>query len=635
MQPTRLGPYTITRRLGRGGMGAVYEAENAATGEAVAVKTLATHLVDDDGLRRRFQAEIETLKTLRHPGIVQLLAFGEEEGEPYFVMELVRGQSLEQLLRAGRRFSWQETVTIAADIARSLKAAHDHGVVHRDLKPANLLFIAAVDAAANGTADGRTPEVKLADFGIARLFGDSRHTMAGTVVGTAEYMAPEQASGGVVDPRADLYALGLVMFAMLAGKPPFHGGTADQLLERHRREPPPRVATLVPEVPTVLDALIDRLLAKDPAQRPASALALGRLLAAIEQGADGPSPGSPASEALPPEPHGDRPRQVDLFTATWEMPASAAATEQPVVIFPTHPAGEGRFVAADAATGPLPGPVTAAGFGRRDTHPDGQRPTHHDPARPRSHEPTVPITTADRDGGEASSRTHYTTVADLDAAARARGRQALMWTTLARAAAFATLVGILSGGAWALLRRPVPDDLYDAILATVAANPDRIDGLKDALPDIGRFLDWYPQDARAATIRTLQREVDLDRLAARARLRERKTTPPHLRIERDYRLAVALKPTDLSGSRAALEAILAMPRDVLATPLTPGIEPDPLVRDPDLWLALVREQLRTLAPLSEADARATLHDAARKQSPSERDTPSATDPSIPDPAPPR
>ena len=569
MEPTRLGPYTITRRLGRGGMGAVYEAEDMATGETVAIKTLAAHLLDDDGLRRRFQAEIETLKTLRHPGIVQLLAFGEEEGEPYFVMELVRGQTLEQLLRAGRRFSWQETLAIAADIARALKAAHDHGVVHRDLKPANLLFGSQISGSQiDPTVD--VARVKLADFGIARLFGDTRHTMAGTVVGTAEYMSPEQAVGAAVDPRADLYALGLVMFAMVTGKPPFHGGTADQLLDRHRREPPPRVATLAPDVPPVLDALIDRLLAKDPTQRPASALALGRLLAAVEEVAGTTQPvatqpaviqpaviqpavilametlpaGVPAPDVAAAPTQGDRPRQVDLFAATWEMPQQAAAQQ---------------------------------------------------PARPRAQQPTVPITTAEHETAEPqSARTRYTTVADLDAAARGQARRRFVWTLLARTAAFVTLVGLVAGGAWALLRQPAPDTLYDAIFASVAANPDRVDGLKDALPDIERFLDWYPEDPRAASVRGLRREVDLDRLAARARLRERKSTPPYLRIERDYRLAVTLKSSDLASAAAAFEAILATPRDALATPLTQGSEADPLIRDPDLWLALVREQLRTL-----------------------------------------
>ena len=139
-------------------MGAVYEAEDPMSGEVVAVKVLSAQFGDDAALRRRFDVEIETLKALRHPGIVRLLAFGEEDGQPYFAMELVRGRSLEDLIRAGRRFTWQETVSIATEIAAALKAAHDQGIVHRDLKPANLLFL---DEPQPGSGS-----VKLADFGM-------------------------------------------------------------------------------------------------------------------------------------------------------------------------------------------------------------------------------------------------------------------------------------------------------------------------------------------------------------------------------------------------------------------------------------------------------------------------------------
>jgi serine/threonine protein kinase len=172
MDPTRLGPYTIRGRLGRGGMGTVYEAVDPE-GRLVALKTLRGHMADHAGSRRRFEAEITALKELRHPGIVRLLAFGEENDQPFFAMELVRGKSLEELLKAGRTFSWQETVATALQVTRALKTAHDHGIIHRDLKPANLLF-----PEAHGAEDG----VKLADFGIARLFGESGQTQAGTVV---------------------------------------------------------------------------------------------------------------------------------------------------------------------------------------------------------------------------------------------------------------------------------------------------------------------------------------------------------------------------------------------------------------------------------------------------------------------
>ena len=162
MHPTQLGPYSISSLLGRGGMGAVYEGVHRDTGRVVAVKTLASHLGDNPGLRGRFQGEIEALKSLRHPCIVELISFGEEDGQLYFAMELVRGRSLEQMLRSGRTFTWRETVDVALVITRALKSAHDHGVVHRDLKPANLLF--PDEPVGDAT-------VKLADFGIARLFG--------------------------------------------------------------------------------------------------------------------------------------------------------------------------------------------------------------------------------------------------------------------------------------------------------------------------------------------------------------------------------------------------------------------------------------------------------------------------------
>ena len=163
MEAQQLGPYVLIKRLGRGGMGAVYEAEHQETGEHVAVKVLASHLADDLGLKERFDAEIQTLKPLRCPGIAQLIAYGEDEGQPYFAMELVRGQSLERLLRGGRTFTPEEVVGLSIEIARSLKVAHDHGIIHRDLKPANLLV---PDDPAQANAG-----VKLADFGIAKLFG--------------------------------------------------------------------------------------------------------------------------------------------------------------------------------------------------------------------------------------------------------------------------------------------------------------------------------------------------------------------------------------------------------------------------------------------------------------------------------
>ena len=187
MQIEQLGPYKISRKLGRGGMGTVYEGVNQETGEPAAVKLLSAALAHEVDFRQRFQSEIETLRKLNHPNIVRLFGFGQQEEQLFYAMELVPGSSLEEELGRGRSFAWREVTRIGADVARALRHAHDRGVIHRDIKPGNLLL----------TADG---QVKLSDFGIARLFGGSQHTIAGSVLGTAEFMSPEQAEGRPVGP---------------------------------------------------------------------------------------------------------------------------------------------------------------------------------------------------------------------------------------------------------------------------------------------------------------------------------------------------------------------------------------------------------------------------------------------------
>jgi serine/threonine-protein kinase len=200
-----------------------------------------------------------------------MLAWGEEDGLPFFVMDYVPGLTLEALLRSGKRFSGRDAICISQEIVRALKSAHDQGVVHRDLKPANLIF---------SPAAGGGFRVKLTDFGIAKLFGESGLTRSGSVLGTPEYMAPEQATSQHVDRRADLYNLGLVMFAMLAGKPPFQGAVAE-VLESQRSREPPRITTLVRDVPKPLADLIERLLDKSPGRRPNNATIVARMLADV------------------------------------------------------------------------------------------------------------------------------------------------------------------------------------------------------------------------------------------------------------------------------------------------------------------------------------------------------------------
>jgi serine/threonine-protein kinase len=601
MQREQMGPYKLGSRLGRGGMGAVYEATDTSTGATVAVKLLAAHLADDSGLRKRFNSEIDTLKGLRHPGIVQLLAFGEEDEQPYFAMELVRGKSLEQLLRSGRRFTWQEAIAVALAVTRALKVAHDHGVIHRDLKPANLL-VPGTPAADGSIAEGdfRLTDVKLADFGIARLFGATGHTAHGHIVGTAEYMAPEQASGKPLDHRADLYALGLVMFAMLAGRPPFQGKQVTDVIESQRRERPPRIASLVADVPPALDQLIDKLLSKDPAARPANALALGRLLSAIDA-----APGeAPPAVTPPPQEKPLAPQaaaEVDLFAATQpHTPAPAGAVDN----FPDTMPDDGIIWAQKPTAGPAGDIAATQAFtGNRPHHTTQVSPAGTGPKSAEKSLSPSSSTVVDR-----PARNRFTTVEELDKqarerAARDRNRQRF-WQAVT---AVATVAAIGAGGY--LLFKPLSaDEIYERI-KQIQAQADvagsEID-LRDARPSIELFLTRHGADPRADEVKSLEQSLDLDALEKRSRRRvlgNRVLSP----IERDYRAAMDREAESPSACREALEALLALHGSPATKPADAAAGANK-TEDEELWLALVRRQIDRLEPLS---AREQAEDAAR------------------------
>jgi len=264
----RLGPFRIEKRIGRGGMGTVYAAVHEETGERVAVKVLTNAVAEESNLRLRFATEIESLKTLRHPNIVRLIGDGFQDGQPYYVMELVDGCSLQDELNAGRRYAWYEVVQIGIQVCLALKHAHDHGIIHRDLKPANLL---------------RAPDrrIKLTDFGIAKCFGADQLTAAGSVVGTADFMAPEQAERLAATYRSDLYSLGAVLFTLLTQRTPFSSESLPRVIYKLCHEPAPRVRTLAPQTPLELEQIVDQLLQKDPAARIPTALAVANRLHAL------------------------------------------------------------------------------------------------------------------------------------------------------------------------------------------------------------------------------------------------------------------------------------------------------------------------------------------------------------------
>jgi len=597
MPPTQLGPYSISTLLGRGGMGAVYEAVDRSTGRTVAVKTLVTHFGDDSAGRKRFAGEIETLKSLRHPCIVELLAFGEEDGQPYFAMELVRGRSLEQLLRAGRTFTWRETVDVALAITRALKSAHDHGVVHRDLKPANLLF----PDEPSGDAT-----VKLADFGIARLFGSSGHTISGMIVGTAEYMAPEQAAGAAMDHRVDLYALGLVMFAMLSGRPPFHGGQVTDVIKRQRNEPPPRIASRVADVPPELDDLIDRLLAKDPAKRPAGALAVGRQLAVIATTAGLAAPPATAQPSFDPGvtlgPASAATDCDESRRGTVAGTGDSAALQRPDPLdleAPTKDFTQGETAAPVAAI--IPGDSSTDA----QTMPMPTRPDPHTSLPQRVTEPAP-----DASGATASRATRFTTVEELERVSRAEAAAQEKRDLVIRILAATGLCALVAAAAYALLRPPTADELH-ARIAAIANDPEA--DIRDARPLIDQFLEEHAADTRATDIREHDRRLDLDTLEKRAR-RRRDDDRAMMPLEREYRAAMAREDESPLACVAALEAILALHADDAVA--TPAADAAPEAQ-PALWLDLVRRQLERLGPLADrereqdaAQAAETLTEAA-------------------------
>jgi hypothetical protein len=264
----RLGKWILYKELGRGGMGRVYLAQEELTGRQAALKVLAAELAQDVGFLHRFQREIETLGQLDHPNIVRFYEAGFENGLYFFAMEYVDGQGLDHILETQGRLPWSEVLDIALQLCPALKHAHDHGIIHRDLKPANLL---------------RTPEgvVKLTDFGVAKIFAGTHLTATGGVVGTAEFVSPEQAAGKPVSKRSDLYSLGVVLYTLLVGHPPFEGKSFLELLHKHRyaQFDPPRKYVL--DLPYELDEIVCQLLEKEPDNRPADALVLAKQLQAV------------------------------------------------------------------------------------------------------------------------------------------------------------------------------------------------------------------------------------------------------------------------------------------------------------------------------------------------------------------
>jgi tRNA A-37 threonylcarbamoyl transferase component Bud32 len=268
-----LGAYRLVERLGTGGMGAVYRAIHEKLGRTVAIKVLNRSLLADRTNIARFFQEARSVNTIRHPNVVDIYDFVTAGKDIYTVMEFLVGQDLHHALYAegGRPFAAERAVLILEQICCALQAAHDRSIIHRDLKPANVFL----------TRRENDEFVKLLDFGLAKLDRtEGRMTREGVVLGTPEYMAPEQARGAVMDGRADLYGVGCLAYHMLTGCQLFAGGSYADVMVRHVKEAPPPPRTLNPRLSEALERAVMRCLAKDPDERPASALGLAEELCA-------------------------------------------------------------------------------------------------------------------------------------------------------------------------------------------------------------------------------------------------------------------------------------------------------------------------------------------------------------------
>jgi len=560
----RLGPYRIERRIGRGGMGTVFSAVTDVTGERTAVKVLsAAHDGREEGFHDRFAAEIDSLRTLRHPNIVRILGYGDEEDCRYYVMELVEGLSMQEALDAGRRYTWQEAVRYGIQICKALKHAHDHGIIHRDIKPANLLL----------AADGI---VKLSDFGIAKQFGNAGMTADGGVIGTAEYMAPEQADGRPVTNRADLYSFGGVLFNMLTGRPPFRAKHLMEMLQLQRFAEPDPVNRLNPTVPRELSDLVAQLLQKDPTKRPPTALVVSRQLEAIlskepavlksnsvsgpELREPAPPPSAASASPMPVGPQIGPPldRSIDPTAMTHdEFPAEAAAGDlrhslgsqsaggarvaSDVVPASAssvlRPAGGDNGVGATTDLGAVGPALKELAEGRVGRHPSAGEKT-----------------------GTIATRTYTPVAKDEHRRLSDHRDEEQVWIS---PATFGLVFAMLSIGlfVWYWLQPPNSETLYAEIKA--ASKEGKIDRLVDAEGKIKDFINYYPGDRRVFEMHAYLEEIDMARLERRFEFRA-KLHSKHdglLPIERAYFEAIGYVHLEPALGRKKMQALVDLFRD--------------------------------------------------------------------------
>jgi serine/threonine protein kinase len=342
------GRYQLGDRLGSGGMSTVYKAVDRVLERTVAVKVLAEHLSDDEKFVARFRREALAVAKLIHPNIVQVYDTGVDDGRHYIVMEYVEGRSGAQLLQTRGRLGAEAAVEIGVQSCAGLEYAHRQGIIHRDVKPGNLMVIGGPAGRRGAPASPQDPPtgemtVKLTDFGIARAAEQTRLTQVGSVVGTAAYLAPEQARGEEATPASDVYALGVVIYQLLTGRLPWEGTTLAELAIRRENERPLAPSSYDPEVPETLSTAVLRSLESDPTQRYTTARELATALRAGLGGTEPPLADSEAATRAMTETPTEATRRIPV-----EEPVTAPTRRAPA----PRPAPRPRPAPAPPAAAP-------------------------------------------------------------------------------------------------------------------------------------------------------------------------------------------------------------------------------------------------------------------------------------------
>lgn len=464
----KLGPYEFEGTLGRGGMGTVFRGKHMETGEIHAVKVLSPVYSADDHFRGRFESEINALLLLDHPNIVKLISYGQEDGNLYFSMELIEGNSLFQMQKKGHCFNWREVLQVAKDVCQGLRHAHDRGIIHRDLKPGNLLMTGF-------------NSVKITDFGIAKSYGTSQNT-GDNILGTMDFMSPEQAKGEQVTFRSDLYSLGAVLFTLLSGRPPFTANSIEESLRNLTRVPAPKISKSVPGVPPEIEDVIARLMEKKPQKRIPTALALYHRLEDIEESLKGYSEAKTAETRSGAERKSHETKNRDTKGRGTKSRGSKPKVNKDLTL----------NVDKEMATLSHLTDHSTSGRRGRDSSPSPS------PSFPTRADKTI---VEEQSGGSSKPRGDFhnrvsqqerTIVGEPEEdPIEARYGKGILPTLLGLLA----VVCLTTIGLWSSLRTPSADQLYTSI----QSNPPSA-----VLEECERFLDSYPDDDRIDTVKRIQ-----------------------------------------------------------------------------------------------------------------------------------